>query len=173
VAGRRILSSALLTLVLLLGSACQPRSQVAPATGSGRQPVDFSFAGIDGQVIADESTSGRITVLLFATTFDLDSQAQAKFLEDLYRTHTPRLNAVLVFLEAAQYVELARSFRDVLELSYPVALADQEAVRDSPRFPDVRAVPTWLVLDRSSKLRAEHEGALDDEGLAHLVSLAE
>lgn len=135
--------------------------------------MDFAFPGIDGQVISDEAVSGRVTVLLFATTFDLDSQTQAKELEDLYRTHAPRLNAALIFLEAPQYVELARSFRDVLRLSFPVALADQEELRSGVRFPTVSAVPTWIVLDRSGKVRSHHQGALDGSGLRELVEAAE
>lgn len=153
--------------------ACRSSGSTVTPGGGSRRPADFAFAGIDGQVVADETTAGRVTVLLFATTFDLDSQAQAKLLEDLYRTHAPRVNAVLVFLEAPQYVDLARGFRDVLSLSYPVALADQEEVRSMPRLPPVRAVPTWIVLDRASKARAHHEGALSSEGLLDLVELAE
>lgn len=165
----------LLVLMVICSSFASCRSGGAsPAVGgAGRSPVDFAFAGIDGKVIADETTAGRVTVLLFATTFDLDSQAQARELEDLYRTHAPRVNAVLVFLEAPQYVDLARGFRDVLGLSYPVALCDQEEVRTMPRLPPVRAVPTWIVLDRYSRARAHHEGALSGDGLVELVELAE
>lgn len=135
--------------------------------------MDFAFAGIDGQVVSDERVAGRVTVLLFATTFDLNSQAQAKFLEDAYRTHTPRINALLVLLEPPKYVELARSFRDILRLSYPVALGDHDEVRSSARFPSVRAVPTWIVLDRNSRVAAFLEGNVDAEVLGDLLEKAE
>jgi hypothetical protein len=144
-----------------------------PTTGkaSGRA-VDYAFAGIEGDAVSDERMSGRVTVLLFATTFDLDSQAQAKLLEDLYRTHTPRINAALVCLEAPQNVELVRGFRDVLHLSYAVSLADQEEIRSGAGFPAVRAVPTWIVLDRAGRVNAQHEGAVDSESRALLVKRA-
>ena len=77
-------------------------------------------------MVSSEELRGRATVLLFVTTFDLASQAEAKHLEDLYRTHKPRINAVAVVMEAPKYAPLARSFAEVLGLSYPVALADDD-----------------------------------------------
>jgi len=163
-----------LFLVLCASTAgCATDRPPSSGAGAGGRAVDFSFAGIDGQTVSDERVAGRVTVLLFATTFDLNSQAQAKFLEDLYRTRAPRINAVLVFLEPPKYVELARSFRDILGLSYPVALADHEQLRAGGRFPSVHAVPTWVVLDQSAKVDAFHEGTLDDKTLLHLVEKAE
>jgi hypothetical protein len=158
---------------LLASFGCAPQVRSGTSRSAGRKTVDFAFSGIDGQVVSDESTRGRVTVILFAATYDLDSQTQAKTLEDLYRMHAPRLNAVLVFLEAPQYVELARSFRDVLRLSYPVALGDQEDIRAGGRFPPVYAVPTWVILDRSSVVQAVHEGALDSADLRKLAEAAE
>lgn len=162
-----------LTLLGLLWFGCSSLQEASPSRPRSSKTADFAFPGIDGQVVSDEATRGRVTVLLFATTFDLDSQTQAKTLEDLYRTHAPRLNAVLVFLEAPQYVELARSFRDVLRLSYPVALGDQDELRQGGRFPAVIAVPTWVVLDRSSRVQAVREGAISIEGLRELAEAAE
>jgi len=167
---RRLLTVLLCNLAFGCGASHAAPGVAGPAA---RQPVDFAFAGIDGDVVSDERTSGRVTVLLFATTFDLDSQAQAKLLEDLYRTHAPRINAVLVCLEAPQNVELVRGFRDVLHLSYAVSLADQEDVRSGARFPAVHAVPTWIVLDRSARVKAQHEGAVSSEVLALLVKRGE
>lgn len=152
---------------------CSPRVAASGPRRAPQSSADFAFSGVDGQVISDEVTAGRVTVLLFATTFDLDSQTQAKLLEDLVRTHAPRVNAVLVFLEAPQYVDLARSFRDVLRLSYPVALADSEELRAGGRLPAVVAVPTWIVIDRASKVRAHYEGAVDSGALLELVERAE
>jgi hypothetical protein len=169
-----LLLRAVLAAALLGGTpSCRPSAAAPGARAVRGQPVDFAFAGIDGDVVSDEANSGRVTVLLFATTFDLDSQAQAKQLEDLYRTHAPRINAALVFLEPPQYVELARSFRDILRLSYAVALADHEEIRTGERFPAVRAVPTWLVLDRAARVSAHHEGAVTSEALLRLVEKAE
>ena len=162
-----------LVAILLVSFGCASQARTGTSRSVGRKTVDFAFSGIDGQVISDESTTGRVTVILFAATFDLDSQTQAKTLEDLYRTHAPRLNAVLVFLEAPQYVELARSFRDVLRLSYPVALGDHEDIRAGGSFPPVYAVPTWVVLDRGSRMHAMHEGALDSADLRKLAEAAQ
>jgi hypothetical protein len=169
------LTSLALTCALLAGVllGCHRGGVASSGAGVAAHPVDFAFADIDGQTISDERVAGRVTVLLFATTFDLNSQAQAKFLEDAYRTHAPRINAVLVLLEPPKYVDLARSYRDILRLSYPVALADQDEVRSSARFPSVRAVPTWIVLDRNGRVEAFQEGNLDADRLEQLLGKAE
>jgi len=102
-------------------------------------------------VVSSEELRGRATVLLFVTTFDLASQAEAKHLEDLYRTHKPRINAVAVVMEAPKYAPLARSFAEVLGLSYPVALADDATRQGRGPFGVISSVPSWVILDRDAR----------------------
>lgn len=112
-------------------------------------------------------------MLLFLTTFDVFSQAAAKRLESFVRSHTPRLNAVAVVLEAPQYAELARSFRDTLALGYPVVLADQASLQSHPVFSAVKTVPAWIFLDRQAKVATTGTGALSIEQLRQAARLAE
>lgn len=112
-------------------------------------------------------------MLLFVTTFDVLSQAGAKRLEDLYRSHAPRINALAVVLEAPQYVELARSFRDVLELSYPVALVEKQNLRSQGMLAAVQTVPAWVFLDSSGHVSFAGSGALSMTQLEEAVSAVE
>lgn len=139
------------------GEAAGP---VDPAPAQRGAPVSYAWGTTDGRVVSSEELRGRATVLLFVTTFDLASQAEAKHLEDLYRTHKPRINAVAVVMEAPKYAPLARSFAEVLGLSYPVALADDATRQGRGPFGVISSVPSWVILDRDARPVFAHAGVV-------------
>ncbi|NLE86491.1 MAG: TlpA family protein disulfide reductase [Myxococcales bacterium] len=139
------------------GEAAGP---VDPAPVQRGAPVSYAWGTTDGRVVSSEELRGRATVLLFVTTFDLASQAEAKHLEDLYRTHKPRINAVAVVMEAPKYAPLARSFAEVLGLSYPVALADDATRQGRGPFGVISSVPSWVILDRDARPVFAHAGVV-------------
>jgi len=95
---------------------------------------------------------------VLVTTFDLASQVAAKRLNQVLHAHRPRINAAAVVLEAAKYAPLADAFRSVLELTYPVALADMDTVQRDSTFGEVASVPTLLVLDAEGREVARKSG---------------
>jgi hypothetical protein len=145
--------------------AAKKDSQVeAPERTSG-EFLEFAFAGLSGEAISSAQTRGRVTVLLFVTTFDLPSQAAAKRLEDLYRTHVPRLNAVAVVMEAPRHVELARAFRETLGLSYPLGMVDKRELSEHPQLRNVQTVPSWIFLSRQGRVSFVAVGGVSPEQL--------
>lgn len=147
--------------VTVFAVGCATPSKPAQSSSeSAVSPLDFSLAGLDGEPLDAAEFRGRVTVLLFVTTFDIPSQAQAKRLQDLHRTHVPRINAVGVILEAPRYVELARSYREVLGLSYPLGMVDKESLEKHPQLHHVSGVPAWIFLDREGKIRSAASGPL-------------
>lgn len=171
----RVIASIFLLFSAAWLPACGPKKEAAPSAQAPQdnEPVDFSFAGIDGSAVDASSTRGRVTVLLFVTTFDVASQTQAKRLEDVYRLHAPRINAVAVVLEAPRHVDLARTFRDVLGLNYSIAMADKTSLASHPQLKHVGAVPAWIFLDRSGRVRSVASGALHPDRIEALVGEAE
>ncbi len=157
--------------ILVIG--CQKRGAAGATPHSEGAPIEYSFGTIDGEVERSSAHRGRVTVLLFLTTFDVMSQASAKRLEDLARSHAPRINALGVVLEAPQYVELVRSFREVLGLSYPLALSEIGRLRTQGMLGAVQTVPAWVFLDRSGRIRFAGSGALTMEQLEQAVRTAE
>jgi hypothetical protein len=129
------------------------------------EPRDFAFGVLDGTVVTAENTRGRVTVLLFATSYDLPSQVAARRLDEVLRRHQPRFNAACVVLEAADNAVLVETFRDSLRLSYPVAIADAVELRASPAFADINGVPTAVVLDRRGRERLRHFGVFEAKEL--------
>jgi len=143
-----------LLLLSLLG-ACQRVSEPA-VTGASESPTRgqvqrFDFGTTEGEELSSQTTHGRVTVLVLVTTFDLASQVAAKRLNQVLHAHRPRINAAAVVLEAAKYAPLADAFRSVLELTYPVALADMDTVQRDSTFGEVVSVPTLLVLDAEGR----------------------
>ncbi len=135
--------------------------------------VDFTFGTVNGELIGSGHLRGRVTVLLFMTTFDLVSQAQAKRLQDLSHEHKPRLNALGVMLEPPRNVDLARTFAASLGLDYPIAMADGETLAGRGPWGSIRGVPTWVVLDRNGRVNSGHFGALSPSELEASVKAAE
>jgi hypothetical protein len=150
-----------LVLLSLLG-ACQRVSEPAVTGASERltrgQVQRFDFGTTEGEELSSQTTHGRVTVLVLVTTFDLASQVAAKRLNQVLHAHRPRINAAAVVLEAAKYAPLADAFRSVLELTYPVALADMDTVQRDSTFGEVLSVPTLLVLDAEGREVARKSG---------------
>ena len=149
-------------VLLSLLAACQrvaePASPSAELSGSRGQVQRFEFGTTDGEELSSETTRGRVTVLVMVTTFDLASQVAAKRVNQVLHAHRPRINAGAVVLEAAKYAPLAEAFRSVLELSYPVALADLDTLQRDSTFGEVVSVPTLLVLDATGREVTRNSG---------------
>lgn len=147
------------------GSRAAPRSHHGPA-------ARFRFGDLEGQVQAAENYRGRVSVLLFATTYDVASQAQARRLNEFLRGASPRINALLVMLEPPKNADLVRAFRAFLDLRYPVVLADGMTLKDSSDFGEVTSVPFWVVLRQDGSVSSAFAGALSAEQLAAAVDAA-
>jgi len=135
--------------------------------------VSFNLGTTQGAVLNSDNPRGRSTALLFATTFDMASQVQAKHLDEVIRRHKPRANAVVVILEAPKYAVLAEAFRTTLGLSYPVALADQATLAGEGPFGSIAGVPTLIVLDRDGRPVVKRLGLMGPELMERALSAAD
>ncbi len=149
-----------LLLVSLHGIACSSTEKTPSSGDSDGSALRYSIPAVAGDGIDSFHHRGRVTVLLFITTFDVFSQAEAARLEDLYRSHHPRINAAAIIMEPPKNLELARAFVEVLHLSYPVGMADQRELERQGILGEVRTVPAWLILDKVGRLTATGVGTL-------------
>jgi hypothetical protein len=129
----------------------EPPAEDAHESESRGQVQRYVFGTTDGQELSAEGMRGRVTALLFVTTFDLASQVAAKQLDQVFHTHRPRINAGAVVVEAAKYAPLADVFRSTLDLSYPVAIADLDMLGRNSTLGEVRSVPTLVILDAEGR----------------------
>ena len=163
-----MIRSAALCLLLLSG-ACQrvaePPAEEPSESDTRGQVQRYVFGTTDGEELSAEGMRGRVTVLLFVTTFDLASQMAAKQLDQVLHTHTPRINAGAVVLEAPKYAPLADVFRSSLQLSYPVAIADLALLTQNSTLGEVRSVPTLIIFDAQGREVLRQYGAFSNEEL--------
>jgi hypothetical protein len=138
------------------GGAAQPAA--APPAAAHGPPLEFAFSGA-GQQVSSSETRGRPTVILFLTTYDLASQFAARDLAHIVRSFTPRANAVAVVCEDAQYEDLLPTYRQTLELPYPVVMGDIGTRAGQSAFGPIDILPTLVVLDRSGREVWRHAGA--------------
>jgi hypothetical protein len=124
------------------------------------EPVQFSFGTVDGGELSSDTTRGRSTLLLFVTTYDLPSQAEALLLREVIARHKPRANAGIVMLEPPRSAALAQVWRDALGMDLPVAMASATLLAGESQLGRIAGVPTLIVLDRRGRLVERREGAL-------------
>lgn len=156
------LQRALAAALVLACAACaadHAAQRPTPRVSRGR-PIVFAFGTPEGKIFGSETTRGRVTAVLFVTTFDLSSQVMARRLDDVVRRHRPRANAGAIVLEAPDHATLAEVFRDTLGLSYPVGLALSPGVQAEGPFGRIDRVPSLFVLDRDGRLVFEAAGVL-------------
>jgi hypothetical protein len=171
------LSARLGFLLGLIGAAtaCHavPDQPESPDPWSSLAGTRFSYGTTDGGELSSGTTRGRVTVLLFVTTFDLASQVEASRLNELLHLHRPRLNAAAIVLEAPKYALLADAFRSSLELDYPMAIADDETRSGGGPFGHVSRVPTLIVLDAYGRNTWQKSGITPLSELEKAVKRAE
>lgn len=136
------------------------------------EPVDFAFGTTGGGELSSASTRGRATALLFVTTYDAASQLVAKRLDHVVRYFKPRSNAGAVVVEPPKYAVLADVFRSALDLSFPVAIADEGTRTGGGPFGRVGEVPTIVVLDRSGRVVWTHSGVVSSKEIEQALATA-
>lgn len=160
--------------VLTLGD-CYAREGEAPAVGEPDlgEPLQFTFGTITGGEVSSDTTRGRTTALLFVTTYDLPSQAEAQLLRDVVSTHKPVANAAIVIMEAPQTAPLAQVWADSIGLKWPIAMASPSLMAGESQLGRISGVPTLLVLDRRGRLVAKNEGALGRAAIQECLTRAD
>lgn len=148
----------------------EPAAAAEPDLG---EPVQFTFGTIEGGEVSSDTTRGRTTVLLFVTSYDLPSQAQAQLLREVLSTHKPVANAAIVMMEPPQSAGLARVWAEAIDLKWPIAMASHSLLAGESSLGQITGVPTLIVLDRRGRLIAKSEGALGREAMRECLTRAD
>lgn len=137
------------------------------------EPLQFTFGTLAGGEVSSDTTRGRTTALLFVTTYDLPSQAEAQLLRDVLSTHKPLANAAIVMMEPPRAAGLAQVWADSMGLRWPIAMASPTLTAGESELGRITGVPTLIVLDRRGRLIAKSEGALNREAIRDCLSRAD
>jgi hypothetical protein len=137
------------------------------------QPVLFTLGTIEGSELSSDTTRGRTTALLFVTTYDLPSQAEAQLLRDVLSTHKPLANAAIVMMEPPRTAPLAQVWADSIGVKLPIAMASPALLAGDSQLGRIVGVPTLLVLDRRGRLIARSEGATTRAAISEALTRAD
>ncbi len=146
-----------------------PAASSASAVPTG-DVTSFVFMTIDGRAVSSAGYRGRMTVIVFVATYDTASLAQARFVNSVFRRHTPRINALMLALEPSQNAPLVETFAHTLELGYDVALADEATIAGKGPFPGLHHVPALVLLDRDGREVWRHLGVTDARTLDDAIT---
>jgi hypothetical protein len=161
-ASARRASVVVLLFAVVACKAPEPRTPSLADRPDG-PPAVFAFPAADGSApLRSTALLGRPAILVFIATYDLASQAQARFLSMVARRHASGLSVAAVVLEPPENRPLVLAFRDTLSLTYPVVLGDPDLIAGRGPFGDVSAVPTTVVLDRGGHVVARLVGLARD-----------
>ncbi len=158
----------LLAMIALTMTGCFQKDASTVPVGR-RSPVEFSYYAVGGAPVSSASLRGRVTAVLFVTTYDSASQLEVQELQGIVRRHVPRINALVVVLEQPQYASLLPVYAESLGLTIPVAIADYATLSGEGPFGRIARVPTLVLLDRQGAERWRAEGTISGGTMARQV----
>ena len=163
---------AVLCVATALFSACGSKATPAqPASATPRSaPLHFRYALTDGRTwLTSDALRGKPALLSFLTTYDLISQAQARFLNGIAQRRGKQVQVAAIVLESVENRPLMVAFHDGLELAYPLAIADADVISGEGPFGDVHVVPTTVVLDAEGRLVWKNVGLAREEAIEDVL----
>jgi hypothetical protein len=164
----------LVAVALCCGCGAAPEPQPRAVSGEPPSPdrtvVKFLYQTLEGKPVSHAAYRGRMTLIVFVATYDSASQAQARFVEALYRKHTPRINALMLVLEPPENKIMVETFVDVLDLHFDVAFADPETIEGQGPFQGLHHVPSIVLLDRDGHEVWRNLGVVDDRTLGEVIA---
>jgi hypothetical protein len=161
----RSLVVALVVALLFTATACAPvpiavtssaDAEPASETPLG-EPLAFQATSVLGQPVASEALLGRTTIMAFVTTYDGACHAQLRAVDELLRSHTPRLNAVVFVLEPPENFPLVEAYASAARAPYPFVQLDPSSlpVGELGRW---KEVPSVLLVDAEGRPRKRFRG---------------
>jgi thiol-disulfide isomerase/thioredoxin len=157
--------AALLFLAAIAGCGGSRATEPPPGTSfvPARPAAAFSFESLDTRPVSSAAFAGKPVVLAFIATWDLLSQAQVRFLDQMSKHDVDKVSYVAVFLQETKDRELIEVYRSTLNVTFPMAIADRGTLAGTGPFGDVHTVPTVVVLDGSGNVRFQKVGLAKTE----------
>lgn len=152
--------------VAAMGTAGVLAVVVVPPVDSGRAASgvigtmvpDVTITDINGQVISSAAWRGKVTLVNFWATWCGPCQVEIPQFVALQKAHPDTLQIVGLSLDDS--VDAVRVFVVAHQMTYPVALVDQEF---DHHFGGVVGLPTTFVVDPAGRIVSRHVGLVDTE----------
>ena len=168
---RRLVGAGLVALGLFLPSCEHGPEQRATATPAAAAPV-YDYVALNGQHVSSVTNRGKVTIITIIATYDLASQVVIRELSEVRARQRRPISVLAVVLEAPKNAPLAEAFAATMELTFPIAMADQATLEGRGPFGRVDAVPTTIVLSPNGQEVWRHQGAVLAADLQQAIDLA-
>lgn len=171
VRSRCLVRAGSVALCLLLPSCEHSPEQRATATPAAAAPV-YDYVALNGQHVSSVTNRGKVTIITIIATYDLASQVVIRELSQVRERQRRPISVLAVVLEAPKNAPLAEAFAATMELTFPIAMADQATLEARGPFGRVDAVPTTIVLSAHGREVWRHQGAVLAADLQQAIDLA-
>ncbi len=174
--GKRAISAASLVILALGAPGCTRKEPEAPVGASDKgepelgRSVSFEFDSLDARPVTSAALRGKVSVLVFVTTWDLLSQAQVGYVVQMAKHDGDQVNYVLVALQDRADRELVEEYGRTLKVTFPVALGDPASRVGQGPLGDVHMIPTVVIVDSEGRLRWKHVGLAKNDVLRGALS---
>lgn len=151
-----------------------------PATGGSPPPAEPEVPGehitshvlerVDGAHYDLLDTRGRPTVILLFTSYGLYSQHVLSMLIRVWERHSTEELEVLAVSAEPESMDVLRTYRDFMEIPFPVLRGDAAVQHGTSPLGRVDVVPLLLFVDESGKVVGRVARVADEEALDAAVT---
>jgi thiol-disulfide isomerase/thioredoxin len=145
-------------LFLLLRPYHAPQPQGVP--GRPLAP-EFSLTDLEGRKLALSGYRGKVILLDFWATWCAPCQTEIPLFVEWQKRYSPR-GLQVIGISMDDSAPPVRAFYGKLGINYPVALGSVKVAED---YGGILGLPVNLVIDRSGRIAARHDGMTDLPGL--------
>jgi cytochrome c biogenesis protein CcmG, thiol:disulfide interchange protein DsbE len=151
-----------------LGYRIAPQVQAAFGAGAGgSEAPGFELHTIHGEPVSLERYRGQVVLLNFWATWCPPCRVEMPAFQRVYEDKREQGFVVLGVSTDRAGVEVVREFLDQRGLTFPVAMATGQVVRD---FGGIRALPTSFLIGRDGTIRQEIKGYFAEPALRMAVN---
>jgi cytochrome c biogenesis protein CcmG, thiol:disulfide interchange protein DsbE len=155
-------------LLGFLGYRMAPQVQAALGVGGGDFVAPaFALNTLDGEPVSLDGLRGRVVLVNFWATWCPPCRIEMPGFQRVYEDRRDEGFVVLGLSTDRGGEGVVRGFLSDRDLTFPVAMATGEVVRD---FGGVRALPTSFLIDREGRIRQEIRGYFAEPALRMAVN---
>lgn len=156
---------------LLVFFVCAKADRGVAKDGNLPSAPDFTITDLNGNEISSSDYEGKVIFVNFWATWCSPCRVEIPGFVEVYEEYKNK-GMQIIGISVDQFgADKVRDFVKKYEITYPVAMATNQIVRD---FELGRAIPETIIIDKSGTIRHKHIGYMDKETLTnYFLQLAE